>query len=102
MSKFIELKNILKNLANEIKAAKIELKDYQREHGGDSGSHLFNVYKLKYEFRHKHIAYSQLRGRTYEEIEKSCSRAGEPNFELIKGIMAEYGTKTTEDVRACA
>lgn len=102
MSKFKELKNILKNLANDIKTAKIEYKDYQRENGGYDGGWIFKIFKLKYEYRHKHIAYSQLKGHSYEEIEKNCSRAGEPDFELIKELVNEYGTETTEDVRACA
>lgn len=97
-----ELKIELKGLASSIKSTKIDLKDFQRKNGGYSGKYNLELKQLKYEYRHKHIAYCQLRGRKYEEIERKCSRAGDPNKSYIQEIMDEHKTTAVEDVRACA
>lgn len=97
-----ELKTELKELATTIKTTKNELKNYQRKHCGDTGKFQNEKIRLQYEFRHKHIAYCQLRGRKYEEIERNCSRAGDPNKSYIQEIMDEHKIVAVEDVRACA
>jgi len=98
-----ELKSELKAIAKKIKETKIKTKEYQRDHGGDDGGFYCDIFKFKHDYRHKHIAYSQLRGRKYEEIESNCSRAGDPDFDLIKEIMDKhYEEKNEENVRACA
>jgi hypothetical protein len=97
-----ELKIELKELAGKIHQGKFELKQYQKENGGCDGGRYHDIEFLKYEFRHKHIAYCQLRGRTYEQIENHCSDSHAPNFDYIKEIMDGHQEKTIEDVRACA
>lgn len=81
-----ELKIELKSMANDIRVNKHGMKDYQRDNNGCQGSFWYSLYKLRYEYRHKHIAYSMLRGRKYEEIE-SKSTIVRPNFNYIKEIM---------------
>lgn len=44
------------------------------------------------EFRHIHIAYCMLRGRTYEQIENHCRVF--PNFIRINKLMADNEQKT--------
>jgi|GEM_PF-5309492 len=98
-----ELKKEVKEIAKKIKETKIKLKEYQRDHSGYDGGFYCDIFRLKHDYRHKHIAYSQLKGRKYEEIEHDCSRVGDPDFDLIKEIMDKhYEEKTNEDVRACA
>ncbi|MDO8640857.1 MAG: hypothetical protein Q7R33_04885 [Nitrosarchaeum sp.] len=96
-----DLKIKLKALAKEIHENKADCKKYQREHCGNDGGFYLTLYRLKYDYRHNHIAYSQLRGRTYEEIESNCRSAGEPNLILIKEIMDAH-QEVVQDVRACA
>ena len=62
--KFLELKQHIKNLAQEIKEKKKQRKT--STYGYVSG-----LDNLRYEVRHHHIAYCLLRGRTIEEIERS-------------------------------
>jgi len=95
-----ELKVELKSLAEKIRETKTELKKYQKENGGCDGGFYMPLYRLRYEYRHKHIAYCQLRGRTYEEIESKSTR-NSPDFTYIKEIM-DANREIPQDVRACA
>lgn len=96
-----ELKIELKTLAVDIHNEKNNFKDFQRKHCGSGGSYHLSLSKLQYECRHKHIAYCQLRGRKYEEIESKCTRVGDPNWNYIKEII-DANQETPQDVRACA
>lgn len=96
-----ELKIELKSLVSEIRKTKVEFKDFQRKNNGYGGSFHYTKEKLQYDFRHKHIAYCILKGRKYEEIERNCSRAGDPNWTYIQEITNEH-KEIAEDVRACA
>jgi hypothetical protein len=94
-----DLKIELKSIAKEIISNKEELKKFQKENNGYDGGYYFKIFKLKYEFRHKHIAYCQLRGRKYEEIESTTHT--DPNFDYIKEIV-DANQEIPQDVRACA
>jgi len=100
MKKIFALKAILKNIAKTIRKTRVELKDYQREHGGNDGGYFYDLYKLSREFRHKHIAYCLLRGTERDLIEKPGEKNA-PDEKLIQEIMDEY-RETPENVRACA
>jgi hypothetical protein len=92
-----ELKVELKSLAKQITKTKKDLKDYQREHGGSDGGFCHEVEVLKFKFRHKHIAYCQLRGTKYEAIERHCADNNNPNWDHIKEIMdAHHQEKAVE------
>ena len=60
------------------------------------------VHVAAYEFRHYHIAYCLLRGRTYEEIERVCYNP--PDAKLIEKytekIKAEAPPEETEAAHA--
>jgi hypothetical protein len=100
MAKISALKNELKELAELIRKSKCSLKDCQRRTGqageweGQPGySKYFNyvspVVNGKYEFRHKHIAYCMLRGRTIEQIEIPA-KDNQPDMDYIERIQHEY------------
>jgi len=93
-----ELKLQLKALAEQIATAKNECKNYQREHGGWDGGHYRTIELLKYDYRHTHIAYCQLRGRKYEEIERHCGDNNHPNWTHVKEIMDAHQEKAAEAV----
>jgi len=97
---FKTLKEELKEMAVKIKETKIETKDTQKK-GEYAGSLQYALLKFRREYRHKHIAYSLMRGRSYEQIEPKCREGNEPNKDLIQEIIDEY-SQTEEDVRACA
>ncbi len=87
------MKDELKQLAKEIREWKGNRKQVKREK--------LNLpeWKVQYEvdyrksiFRHTHIAYCMLRGRTYEQIEKHCKVL--PNFNRVNKIMEDNEQKT--------
>jgi type I site-specific restriction-modification system R (restriction) subunit len=94
------LKQELKQLAVELKTDKIDIKNTQKECGPGSASILqYQIRKKKHIYRHKHIAYSMMRGRTYEQIESKCRENNKSDQNLIRELINEYGT---QNVRACA
>jgi hypothetical protein len=94
--KYLVLKNELKTLAKEIRYWKSKRKFKNR---GD-----FPLWDIenrvrtrKYEFRHRHIAYCQLRGRLREQIERPAPD-NLPNERYIERIVEKHG----EVIRASA
>jgi hypothetical protein len=109
MTKLLILKQSLKELADSIRKSKAAYKQCQREHNGCDGywegvpgygkwigGYTSILGKLKKEFRHKHIAYCLLRGRSRDEIEHPAED-NKPDENLIQEILHEY-----EDVYTCA
>lgn len=100
MKKIKMLKLSLKELAESISKSKRSLKDCQRRTGqageweGQPGHSKYfyyssDVMSAKYEFRHKHIAYCLLRGRTIEQIEMPA-KDNQPDLSYIQEIQNEY------------
>jgi len=97
--KMLELKNWLKDSGKEIRRMRELHKDYQRGNyerapwnSESSQVYLKNsntLWKLRQEYRHKHIAYSELRGHTRAEIENP-REDNLPNEDLILSIKKEY------------
>jgi len=94
-----EIKSELKDLVKRIRENKIALKAFQRENGGSQGMIGYALKKLQGEFRHKHIAYCLMRGRTIEQIERKNKENNEPDMIYVKSIVAEY-TKREESFAA--
>ena len=87
--KFLKTKEELKTLAARIKETRPKFKEGQRTN--DSGAWRMNMQLLKdaYDFRHKHIAYCMLRGRKYEEIERTTREDNKANMKLVTKLMEE-------------
>lgn len=84
-SQMENLKQWLKDTAEQIRNTRKALKEYQRQHNGCDHGDYRKLWLLAYEYRHRHIAYSELRGRSRDEIE----RPGEkhlPNEAYIQTI----------------
>lgn len=96
--KYLNLKNELKKLAEKIRTTKNKLKEHQRENKGWNSGFFSTKDKLKFEFRHKHIAYCLLRGTDREKIENPA-KDNLPDEDYIKEIINEH---KIEDVCACA
>ena len=104
--KMLELKNWLKDSGKRIRILKALHKKYQQagyetaawnsEHSKTYLDNSRSLYSLKREYRHKHIAYSELRGRTRAQIEASypynsqSDKSKRPDEEWIKRIKDEY------------
>ena len=88
MKKYLELKHQLKDWANQIRFYKDHRKLDKR--GDYSLSFLeYEILKLKWDFRHNHVAYCELRGREYNEIEKPAP-GNEPNRKFIEKIKQDW------------
>ena len=75
------IKNDLKDLKKEIIEAKKKRK-LARTSGDMSEAH-YDVFKLKQDFRLKHIAYCLIRGTKYLQVEQSVRE----NNEITKGML---------------
>jgi len=87
MTKLGQLKEELKKLAVEIRKGKINNKEIQRLNGGRAG---FGYRADANTYRHMHIVYCLLRGRTMEQIENKNREHNEPNTYLINKYMEVY------------
>jgi len=82
-----ELKNELKYLAAKIRKDRAEVKANQRA-GTYSGQP--ELEHLRFKFRHKHIAYCLLRGRTREQIEAKVCDHNKPDEDYIQELVEGY------------
>lgn len=99
-TKLLQLKSYLKELAERIKSTKIKCKEYQKSHCGSDCGLFFDIWNLKREYRHHHIAYCTIRGTDRDKIEKPAED-NLPDETYIQGLINDY-TEIPEDVRACA
>lgn len=80
------IKENLKTMVREIREMKGEISLGMRN-GKYMGSTQWDLECKKSEFRHQHIAYCMLRGKTYNEIENYTRPGNEPNMNKIEAIM---------------
>ena len=83
------MKQELKDIAEQIKSLKLQRKPLKGFVPGLSNA--------QYKYRHLHIAYCLLRGRSYEEIEGKVREGNEPNWRYIDELKALH-TCTKEAV----
>lgn len=88
------LKTTIKDLSEEIRELKKYIKNPQNLDRSEQQSIL---HKKRQYARCMHIAYSLMRGRLYEQIEKPAEN-NPPNWDTIKEIQNEY----TKNVHSCA
>lgn len=88
------MKNKIKELAQELKEDRAELKYLQRTNANcwqaQSELHFKTV-----AYRHLHIAYSMARGKEYNQIEKYVRPGNEPSWGAINRWFELYSIKGT-------
>jgi hypothetical protein len=88
-----KLKQWLKDTAVAIRTIHAEIKDHQRANNGAHGwDNLSKWNRLRHDYRHHHIAYSELRGYSRQEIERP-KKDNLPNESYIQQIKDEYSIK---------
>lgn len=93
---FDEIKEVQKIRAKEIRKLKASRKQDKR-----NGRKLWEIESdirdLKYDFRHVHIAYCEIRGRSREQIErpKDYNKASQHQIDKLK---EKWASKINEDV----
>lgn len=98
MRKIDELKMKLKEMGLGIRKIRTELKNDQRMHGYKGYILNSDLGEKKYVYRHHHIAYSELRGKTREQIEKPKEN-NYPNESYVKEIKALYAWEENNQVQ---
>jgi len=87
------LKKVIKKSARDIRGTRYQFKEAQRNRKS-SWKFLSQLNKLKYEYRHHHIAYCELRGRTRDQIETRPKSTRKeyitPNEQYILNIKDQY------------
>lgn len=86
---YIELKTQLKKIAFENRRNRDLLKNAQRDGTAGWKVHYTLAYS-RYEFRHKHIIASLLRGKTRDQIEPCVRYGNEPDESYLKTLSVEY------------
>jgi len=91
MKNIHKLKAELKTKAQTIRETRARLKEEQRNGSGYKASTMqIGLLNLKRDYRHHHIAYSELRGRTREQIEQYCRNDNKPCENTIFSIKEQY------------
>jgi len=95
-----KLKNVLKETASEIRTMKGQFKQAQRTETFDiQWKLLFKLKGLQRFYRHHHIAYCELRGKTRDQIEHKVREHNEPDDLAIKAYKEQYAW-TSEEINA--
>ena len=88
------LKEKLKKTAREIRGTRYQFKESQRNRS-TKYTLLRQLHDLQYEYRHHHIAYCELRGRTRDEIETPNDNHY-PNSNYIEQLKEQYAWSEEE------
>jgi len=94
--KRLELKEKLKSWAKQIRCLKNMRKQDKRE-GRALQDIEFDIYRLRHEFRHYHIASCEMRGRTRLQIEIP-SEGNKPSEDYITKIKEKWMEEETDEV----
>ena len=83
---------MLKELKTELKALAVRIRKERAEHKAAqrAGTCTYSPDNLSYTYRHKHIAYCLLRGRTREQIENKVREDNKPNEDYIQELLVGY------------
>lgn len=91
MRKIDKLKQYLKTTATQIRQTREQYKQAQRANLIQTANKLLRqLQTLQYEYRHHHIAYCELRGKTREQIEAKTRDNNRANETYIKQLKKEY------------
>lgn len=97
-----KFKKELKLEAVKLQNTKLATKDAQRDNSNLASMLQGDVLKLRWDYRHRHIAYCMLRGKTYKQCEQKCRKYNNPNHILIKEIIKAYTYVGTEETVSAA
>lgn len=87
-----QIKEELKQLAKDLRIQKKLFKSKQRN-GEDIYPDLHKKYLMRWEYRHRHIACSLLRGTLYECIESRVREDNKPDMNLVEKYKQEYSER---------
>ena len=77
----------LKDLKEALKEAAVEIRNKKSKRKGSLYGVVAGLDDLRYQYRHHHIAYCLIRGRSMEEIERKCAYDNMPDTYYIDRLM---------------
>jgi len=77
-------------LKQELKKAAIEIRKLKGDRKPSPNGYVPYLYAKQWHYRHEHIVYCLLRGRTIEEIENKVREGNEPDEKLLERYMDQY------------
>jgi hypothetical protein len=85
------VKEELKKMAEKLRQIRIDIAETQKK--GEYAGYMQSEQRfLKFEFRHRHIAYCMLRGRSYEQIERKFREGHEPDMNYVEKLQEQFKT----------
>ena len=85
----MKTKRVIEKEKNKVVSVKLKCKNKQRS-GTYAGREQSTLLDMRHEWRHKFIAYCQLRGRALDEIEPKCRVGNEPDQNLVDKFKEEF------------
>jgi hypothetical protein len=76
----------LQNMKSQLKSLAETIRTGRREHKA-------RCYQERYEFRHLHLVYGLLRGRTIEQMESKVREGNKRNQRTLDRLLQEHGDK---------
>ena len=80
----------MKQLKQELKSLSAEIRSLKSNRKSLPNGYVPGLASAQWTYRHKHIAYCLLRGKTYEQIESKVREGNEPNQNLITKYIEQY------------
>lgn len=93
MEKIYTVREQLKSEAKELRELKFEIKSAMRDGKictNPYWNYQSNLIQLKHQWRHKHVAYCLLKGRTLEQIESRCAEDNKLDLSLVEQFKREF------------
>ena len=86
---------IMKEFKEELKTLAVEIHNYKKERKTHKCGYLPGLIEMKYEYRHWHIAYCELRGTPREMIEQPAEE-NQPSESFIQHVKDVWSKKYAE------
>lgn len=86
----------LRDLKEALKEAAVEIRNKKAKRKGAPYGRVAGLDDLRYKYRHHHIAYCLIRGRSMEEIERTCRTDNYPDSSYVDRIMKPINLRWEE------
>lgn len=95
---------MMQALKQELKLYAAEIREKKGQRKGSPDGYVEGLFNLQYEYRHHHIAYCLMRGRTIGQIEKNYNPDNYyPKLSKVETIKTQWMEKVDEQIiRDCA
>lgn len=90
------MKDLILKIKQELKTLAIEIREQKDQRGPSNSGFVQGLLSNRRTYRHKHLAYCLLRGRTMEQVERSVREGNEPSEYLINRYLDKWKEAVSE------